>query len=264
MKNYNCQRFTDKNVVITGGAQGIGLACSQRFGAEGARLIIIDRAEQQANLVKDQLNQSGISCDVVIADLETFEGASYAINEAQRLLDRIDVLVNNVGGTIWAKPFIHYQKDEIIAEVNRSLWPTLWCCHAVSPIMAQQQSGVIVNVSSLAPRVTHRIPYSAAKGGVNAITSSLALELAEYGVRVIGVAPGATDVGERAVPRRTDKLTEQELKWWDEISQQYIERTPLKRACTPEEQASVIVFAASEDASYMTGETLAVGGGHPS
>ncbi|MFA7554616.1 MAG: 1,6-dihydroxycyclohexa-2,4-diene-1-carboxylate dehydrogenase [Spongiibacteraceae bacterium] len=264
MPTNKCQRFTDKNVVITGGAQGIGLACSQRFGAEGARIVIIDRAEQQANIVKNQLADSGIDCKVVIADLETFDGANFALNEAKKILGRIDVLVNNVGGTIWAKPFLHYQKDEIIAEVNRSLWPTLWCCHAVTPILVEQKSGVIVNVSSLAPKVTHRIPYSAAKGGVNAITSSLAMELGEYGIRVMGVAPGATDVGERAVPRRTEKLSEQELKWWDEISHQYIERTLLKRACTPDEQASVIAFVASEDASYMTGETLSVGGGYPS
>lgn len=264
MSNHKCQRFIGKNVVVTGGVQGIGLAACQRFGAEGARLVIIDRAAKQAEIVKKKLTESGIDCEVIIADLETYEGSSYAIHEAKRILKRIDVLVNNVGGTIWAKPFIHYQKDEIIAEVNRSLWPTLWCCHAISPILVEQKSGVIVNVSSLAPRVTHRIPYSASKGGVNAITSSLALELAEFGVRVIGVAPGATDVGERAVPRRNEPLSEQEIKWWSDISQEYIERTPLKRACTPEEQASVIVFAASDDASYMTGETLAVGGGHPS
>ena len=258
-----CKRFVGKNVVVTGAAQGIGRASLERFADEGARVVLVDRAGDQANRVKEELAQRGVDCAVILEDLETDEGAHSAVRRAADILGTIDVWVNNVGGTIWAKPLLHYERDEIVAEVQRSLWPTLWCCHAIAPVLAKQRSGVIVNVSSLAPRVTHRIPYSACKGGVNAITTCLAWELGEYGVRVIGVAPGATDVGPRAVPRRNDALSAQELKWWEEISEQYVQRTMLGRVSTPQEQAAVIVFAASDDAAYITGETIPVGGGYP-
>lgn len=260
---FTCKRFVGKNVVVTGAAQSIGRASLERFADEGARVVLVDRAAEQANHVKEELARRGLECMVILEDLETYDGAHSAVSRAADVLGTIDVWVNNVGGTIWAKPLLHYKRDEVIAEVQRSLWPTLWSCHAVAPVMAEQRSGVIVNVSSLAPRVTHRIPYSASKGGVNAITTCLAWELSEYGVRVIGVAPGATDVGPRVVLRNDDTLSAQELKWWDEISKQYVERTMLGRVSTPEEQAAVIVFAASDDASYITGETIPVGGGYP-
>ena len=102
---------------------------------------------------------------------------------------RIDILVNNVGGTIWAKPYAHYEEAEIEAEIRRSLFPTLWCCRAVLPYMLEQKRGVIVNVSSVATRGINRVPYAAAKGGVNALTASLALEYAEQGIRVCATAP---------------------------------------------------------------------------
>ncbi len=259
----NCRRFVGKNVVVTGGAQGIGRAALERFADEGARVVLVDRAEEQARIVVAQLAERGVDCAMVLADLETCEGAQAAVAEATEILGVIDVWVNNVGGTIWAKPFLEYEKTEIMAEVQRSLWPTMWCCHAITPVMVRQRSGVIVNVSSLAPRVTHRIPYSACKGGVNAITTCLAWELGEYGIRVIGVAPGATDAGPRAVPRRPGGMTEQEQRVWQHLGAQYLERTMLGRNARPEEQAAVIVFAASDDASYITGETIPVGGGYP-
>ena len=103
---------------------------------------------------------------------------------------RIDILVNNVGGTIWAKPFEHYREHEIEAEIRRSLFPTLWCCRAVLPFMLEQGAGVIVNVSSIATRGVNRVPYGAAKGGVNALTACLAFENAQHGIRVNATAPG--------------------------------------------------------------------------
>ena len=102
---------------------------------------------------------------------------------------RIDILVNNVGGTIWTKPFAQYEEAQIEAEIRRSLFPTLWCCRAVLPVMLEQGGGVIINISSVATRGVNRVPYAAAKGGVNAITACLAFEYAEHGIRVCGVAP---------------------------------------------------------------------------
>ncbi len=119
----------------------------------------------------------------------------------------IDVLVNNVGGTIWAKPFAEYAEAQIEAEIRRSLFPTLWCCRAVLPVMLAQGGGVIVNVSSVATRGLNRVPYAAAKGGVNAMTAWLAWEYAEHGIRVNAVAPGGTDAPPRRIPRNSTPPT---------------------------------------------------------
>lgn len=179
----------------------------------------------------------------------------------QALTGRIDVLVNNVGGTIWVQPFAAYGEAQITAEINRSLFPTLWCCHAVLPYMIKQGGGSIVNVSSTATRGIHRVPYSAAKGGVNALTTCLAFEYAQQGIRVNAVAPGGTDVGPRRIPRNTEAMDEQHRGWYQAIVDQTIDSTFVKRYGTPDEQAAAILFLASDEASYITGATLPVAGG---
>jgi dihydroxycyclohexadiene carboxylate dehydrogenase len=174
---------------------------------------------------------------------------------------RIDILVNNVGGTIWVKPYEAYEEEQIEAEIRRSLFPTLWCCHAVLAQMQKQQSGVIVNVSSIATRGLNRVPYAAAKGGVNAMTVCMAFENAKHGIRVNAVAPGGTDVGERRIPRNNDAMNQQEKDWYQTIVDQTIDSTFMKRYSVPEEQANAILFLASDEASYITGTILPVGGG---
>jgi dihydroxycyclohexadiene carboxylate dehydrogenase len=108
--------------------------------------------------------------------------------KAYEAFGRIDVLINNVGGTIWAQPFEHYKPEQIEKEIQRSLFPTLWCCRAVLPYMLDQQGGSIVNVSSVATRGLMRVPYGAAKGGVNAMTVNLAYEYAGHNIRVNATA----------------------------------------------------------------------------
>jgi dihydroxycyclohexadiene carboxylate dehydrogenase len=174
---------------------------------------------------------------------------------------RIDVLVNNVGGTIWAKPFEHYEAPQIDAEVRRSLFPTLYSCHAVLPHMLAASKGVIVNVSSIATRSLNRVPYAAAKGGVNAITASLGWELAERGIRVVATAPGGTEAPPRAVPRNPGEQSAQEKVWYQQIVDQTVNSSLMHRYGTLDEQAGVILFLASDDASYLTGVTIPVGGG---
>ncbi len=98
------------------------------------------------------------------------------------ILARIDVLINNVGGTIWARPFAEYQPDQIEKEIRRSLFPTLWGCRAALPWMLKQGKGSIVNISSVATAGVNRVPYSAAKGGVNALTRSIAMEYSGSGI----------------------------------------------------------------------------------
>ena len=153
-------RFTGKVMVITGAAQGIGRRVAERAAAEGARLVLADLADYVHELAAE-LTQQGAETLAVQADLETWDGAETLMTKAHERFGRIDVLVNNVGGTIWAQPYEHYSPEQIQKEIQRSLFPTLWCCRAVLPHMVAQQGGAIVNVSSVATRGLMRVPYGA-------------------------------------------------------------------------------------------------------
>jgi dihydroxycyclohexadiene carboxylate dehydrogenase len=195
------------------------------------------------------------------ADLELYAECSRIMDSVIEHFGRIDVLINNVGGTIWAKPFEHYEEQQIEAEVRRSLFPTLWCCHAALPFMLEQGGGSIVNVSSIATRGMNRVPYGAAKGGVNALTACLAFETAGRGVRVNATAPGGTDAPPRRIPRNGIERCDQELVWYQQIVDQTIGSSLMKRYGTIDEQAAAILFLASDEASFITGMVMPVGGG---
>jgi dihydroxycyclohexadiene carboxylate dehydrogenase len=250
-------RFAGKTALVTGAAQGIGRDVALRLAREGARVALVDRSD----LVEEARQEAGAEALSVNADLESFAGAIAAVEQARARFGRIDILVNNVGGTIWAKPFAQYEEAQIEAEIRRSLFPTLWCCRAVLPVMLERGGGVIVNVSSVATRSVNRVPYAAAKGGVNAITACLAFEYATYGVRVCGVAPGATEAPPRRIPRNAAQLTEQEKVWYQQIVDQGLSLSLMRRFGTTQEQAAAILFLASDEASYITGVTLPVAGG---
>ena len=166
-------RFAGKVMVVTGAAQGIGRRVAERAAAEGASVLIVDRSPARDDVVTAIRNAGGLA-EALPADLETWDGCAGAMAHAVGLWGRIDILVNNVGGTIWAKPFEHYEPRQIEAELRQSLFPTLYCCRAALDHMLPAGKGVIVNVSSIATRGLNRVPYAAAKGGVNAITASLA------------------------------------------------------------------------------------------
>jgi dihydroxycyclohexadiene carboxylate dehydrogenase len=253
-------RFDGKVAVVTGSAQGIGGAVASGLAKEGGRVALVDRSELVREL-SDKLNASGAETVPILGDLEKYADCVSVMMEARARFGRIDILVNNVGGTIWAKPYAHYAEDEIEAEVRRSLFPTLWCCRAVLPILVEQGSGTIVNVSSVATRGVNRVPYAAAKGGVNALTASLAMEYAGHGIRVVATAPGGTEAPERRVPRGPTSKSEQEKAWYQAIVDQTVDSSLMHRYGTVEEQAAPILFLASDEASYITGVTVPVAGG---
>ena len=254
------KRFEDKVVIVTGAAQGIGRGVALAAAREGAQLVLADRSP----LVHEVAQQAAaLGARVVVAevDLETWAGAAALAARALDGYGRIDVLVNNVGGTIWAKPYQEYEEDQIEREIRRSLFPTLWCCRAVLPSMIARKGGAIVNVSSVATRGIYRIPYSAAKGGINALTASLAMEHAQDGIRVNAVATGGTEAPPRKVPRNPKALSEQEQTWYQGIVDQTIATSLMHRYGTIDEQVAAILFLASGEASYITGTVLPVGGG---
>ena len=247
-------RFDNKVALVTGAAQGIGRRVCERLLGEGAQVISVDRSE-----LVHELKGPGVL--TLMADLELYADCARVMASAVSTFGRLDILINNVGGTIWAKPFEHYQVEEIEAEVRRSLFPTLWCCHAALPYMLDQGQGAIVNVSSIATRSVNRVPYGAAKGGVNALTACLAFENAERGIRVNATAPGGTQAPPRRIPRNGAEQSTDEATWYQQIVDQTLDSSLMKRYGTLDEQVGAILFLASDDASYITGVTLPVGGG---
>lgn len=247
-------RFEGKVALVTGAAQGIGRGVCWQLKAEGAKVVAVDRSD-----LVHELDGEGVL--TLVADLEQHDECARVMAAAVETFRKLDILVNNVGGTIWAKPFEHYEKEQIESEVRRSLFPTLWCCHAALPYMLERGSGSIVNVSSIATRGVNRVPYGAAKGGVNALTACLAFETAQRGVRVNATAPGGTEAPPRRIPRNLEEQTDSEKLWYQQIVDQTINSSPMKRYGNIDEQVGAILFLASDEASYITGVTLPVGGG---
>ncbi|BAQ75670.1 1,6-dihydroxycyclohexa-2,4-diene-1-carboxylate dehydrogenase [Pseudomonas sp. Os17] len=252
-------RFHKQVALVTGAAQGIGRRVAERLAEEGARVVLVDRSELVFELAAELSSRYPVLA--LTADLEQYSECSRIMAAGIAHFGRLDILINNVGGTIWAKPFEHYEPAQIEAEVRRSLFPTLWCCHAALPQMLEQGSGAIVNVSSIATRSLNRVPYGAAKGGINALTACLAFETAGRGVRVNATAPGGTEAPPRRIPRNSAEPSAEEQAWYQQIVDQTLDSSLMKRYGNMDEQAAAILFLASDEASYITGTVLPVGGG---
>ena len=128
------QRFQNKVVIVTGAAQGIGRGVALQVASEGAQVVMADLSDYVEDVLAE-IQAAGGNAITVRADLETFAGAESVVAQALASYGRVDVLINNVGGAIWMKPFQEFSEQEIIKEVNRSLFPTMWCCRAVLPEM---------------------------------------------------------------------------------------------------------------------------------
>ena len=263
------RRLADKVCVVTGAGQGIGRAVARRLGQEGGRIVVADRIDTSATRTLTELREQGVDALKVLLDLSTFVGAQSLVSQILDAYGRIDVLVNNVGGTIWIKPYHLYSEEEVKLELERSLYPTLWCCLAVLPTMIKQMSGSIVNLGSQSIRGLYRAPYAASKGGILALSKVLAMEYGRYGIRVNTMSPGGTDITDRVTPRQLirpgvtadegDKAEAENYR--REMAQDIRNQQAMQRRGLPEEQAAAIAFLASDDASFITGEVINCSGG---
>ena len=263
------RRLAGKVCVVTGAGQGISRAAARRLGQEGGKIVVADRVDESATRTVDELREHGVEALKVLADLSTFAGAQNLMSQARDAYGRIDVLVNNVGGTIWIKPYHLYSEEEVKRELERSLHPTLWCCLAALPIMMEQKAGSIVNVGSQSIRGLYRAPYATSKGGILALTKVLAMEYGRYGIRINTMSPGGTDIPDRVTPRQLiapgimadDGDEAQAENFRREMAEDIRSQQALRRRGTPEEQAAAIAFLASDDASFITGQVINCSGG---
>jgi NAD(P)-dependent dehydrogenase (short-subunit alcohol dehydrogenase family) len=256
-----------KVTIITGGAQGIGAACAERFAREGALVVLADVDDARGNALAKQLGAMYVHCDVGDkVDVDALVQKTIAKH------DRIDVLVNNAG-IFKAAPFLEVTEEDFDAVIRVNLKGAFLVAQAVaremvktgggkafddrsSPGAASENRtsrGAIVNMSSV--NAVMAIPsiasYNMSKGGINQLTRAMALALADHGVRVNAVAPGtiATELAAKAV------LTSEEAK------ARILSRTPMKRLGTPQEIADVVAYLASDASSYLTGEIITADGG---
>jgi dihydroxycyclohexadiene carboxylate dehydrogenase len=258
------RRFSDKVAVVAGGGQGIGSATARRLAAEGATVLVADVVTSSCERVVDELTAAGAHASHFVGDLTTLSASEELIKTTTERYGRLDVLVNVVGGTIWNQPFHEYTPDQVEAEITKSLWSAIWLCWAATPVMISQRTGAIVNLGTHAMMSVDRVPYAAAKGGVIALTRSLSRELAQYGVRVNCVAPHSTAASDRVTPRNPvdqEMSPEQRRARTERLDARRQAEIPMGRRGTAAEQAAAIAFAASDDASFITGQVIPVGGG---
>jgi len=268
-KAAGARRFRDKVCVVTGAGQGIGRAIARRLGQEGGKIVVAERVEETATSATDELRAHGVDAARALVDLGSFGGAEDMIAQAMAAFGRVDVLVNNVGGTIWMKPFHLYSEEEVELELERSLKPTLWGCRAVLPVMMAQESGSIVNLGSQSVRGLYRLPYAASKGGILALTKVLAMEYGRHGIRINTVSPGGTEIPDRTTPRLSirpgemaeDLPQDEGDEYRREMSEDIRNQQAIRRRGTPEEQAAAVAFLASDDASFVTGDVINCSGG---
>jgi len=240
---------TSRVVVVTGAASPIGQAMAHCFAAEGARLALADLLEDRLTQLAAELDEDAIQ---IVGDLSKESVARELIHEAMRKFGRIDVLVNNAGGGI-IREFLKHTPDTLRETLDRNLWTCLWCCREALPHMVEQNFGRIVNVGADSVRngLWQHAAYNAAKGGMHGLTTGLAREFAGYDITVNTVAPCMVNT----------PMVKAAAAANNPLIRQFTDIIPKGRPAETEEVASMVVYLASNEARFVTGQVISVNGG---
>lgn len=244
--------LTGKVAVVTGGGRGIGRSCCLVLAEQEADVVILDRDIETAAAVKEEVEKLGRKAKAYNVDVTDLAAVAEAVETIIKDFGKIDVWVNNAG---WDKvqPFLKSEVKTWDRIININLRGTINCCHTVLTHMLERKGGTIINIGSDAGRAGSEgeAVYSATKGGVIAFTKTLALEFAKSNINVNCLCPGVTN---------TPLL--QQLKTVDLPAYEALERaTPMGRLTKPEEIAYTVAFLASDEACFITGQTISVNGG---
>ena len=243
----------NRNVLVTGGSRGIGKAICKAFAQEGANVVIgyTNSMEAAEKLAFDLEQENQVRAVAIGANLEDEDRLNHLFRQSEKELGSVDILINNAA-VCPAGPIQSYTKE--IWEQTFSVNVTgmfLLSKHVTSRWLEKKYQGSIVNIVSQAAfrgSTTGHLPYDSSKGAMVSFTIGLAREMAKHGIRVNAIAPGLV-------------RTEMVARTWEEKKERYLQTIPLYRIAEPEEIASVVVFIASDQASYITGATIDVSGG---
>ncbi len=244
--------FKGKVAIVTGAAEGIGEATARKFGGHGADVVLLDLNQEKAEKIAAELRALGTRSLAVKTNVTASAEVQKAVEEALKKLGRIDILVNVAGGFPARRLVVETSEEEWDAIVNLNLKSVFLCSKAVLPSFMNQRSGKIISISSGAARYPVHLTaahYSSSKAGVLAFTRHLAKEVGSYNITVNAITPGLT-----FSPRIRRLYT-------DAYLQEASKLIPLGRPAQPEEIADAVLFLASDEAGYITGETLDVSGG---
>ena len=242
-------RLAGKSAIVTGSGNGIGQEIAKMFASEGASVLVVDREVEAAAATVEAIVRAGGKAAQHVADISDRTGAPKIVEAAVAHFGKLDILINNAAivrqGTILETPLEMW--DEVIA-VN--LTGTFLCAQAAAREMVKAGYGRIVNVSSHAGLLgsMRRAAYAASKGGVLAMTRQLAVDLADHGITVNAIAPG------NILTRNFEKIEPERRKAWESA-------IPMRRIGETRELAAAALFLASDEASYVTGQTISVDGG---
>ena len=245
-------KLKEKVALVTGAGAGIGKAIAISFAKEGANIILNDVNKENAIQVAGEIKKLGRKCEVHIVDVGHYESVKKMTEEVIKSFGRIDILVNNAG--IASRTPAEKITEKIWHKViNINLNGVFFCSKAVGTHMIERRNGNIINISSMAgiAAIPNDLPYVASKHGVIGITRALAIEWAKYNIRVNCICPGLT------ITPLVEMVSAKEPKLFSER----IERIPLGRPATPNDQAQVAMFLASDESSYVTGHVIPVDGG---